>query len=68
MSEQARIGGKMPTFNFLVLELFLVCLLCHKQNINKEFTEQQMEHMEVLLYSLLQKYVGVALVLAMYAV
>lgn len=27
-----------------------------------------MEHMELLLYSLLQKYVAVALVLAMYAV
>lgn len=45
----------MPTFNFLVLELFPVCRLRHKQNINKELTEQQMEHMELLLDSLLQK-------------
>lgn len=34
----------MLAFNFLVLEHFLVCLLHHKQNINKEFHEQQMEH------------------------
>lgn len=63
MSDQARIGGKMPTFN-LVLVLFLVCLLRHKQNINKEFHERT----ELLLYALLQKYVSVALVLATHAV